>query len=113
MYSHSLSSLAVQGITIKPNRFFGKPFSVKQLLMHVMATLTGPSLYHSVPLLHRPKSVQWFDSACSGHSPDVTAHPRQNLLFSCQVHPPQLDFFTPPWHEHAQQNINGPDQKPL
>lgn len=24
---------------------------------------------------------------------DVTTHPRQNLLFSCQVHPPQLDFF--------------------
>ena len=38
---------------------------------------------------------------------------RQNLLFSCHAVLPQLDFFTQPWHEHAQQNISGPDQKPL
>lgn len=38
---------------------------------------------------------------------------RQNLLFSCQVVPPQLDFFTHPWHEHAQQNISGLDLKLL
>jgi hypothetical protein len=44
--SHTLSSLAAQGITIKPSRFLGKPFSVKQLLMHVTAALTVPLLYH-------------------------------------------------------------------
>lgn len=38
---------------------------------------------------------------------------RENPLFSCQVSAPQLDFFTLPWHEHAQRNNNGPGRKLL
>ncbi len=47
----------------------------------------------SVPLLHRPKTCSGSTRPARNASLDVTAHPRQNLLFSCQVHPPQLDFF--------------------
>ena len=47
----------------------------------------------SVPLLHRPKTCSGSTRPARDASLDVTAHPRQNLLFSCQVHPPQLDFF--------------------
>jgi DNA-binding response OmpR family regulator len=61
MSSHTPSSLAAQGITIKPDRFLCKPFSVEQLLTHVTAALTGPALYSDHSAVGRHKDVQWFD----------------------------------------------------
>ena len=61
MSSHTLSSLARQDIMIKPDRFLGKPFSVEQLLTHVMTALTGPPLYSDHAAAAPSKDVQWFD----------------------------------------------------
>ena len=61
MSSHTLSSLAAQGIMIKPDRFLHKPFSVEQLLTQVMAALTGPPLYSDHSAAAPSKDVQWVD----------------------------------------------------
>jgi hypothetical protein len=44
--SHTLSSLRRETSRSHEVGSFGKPFSVKQLLMHVTAALPAPSLYH-------------------------------------------------------------------
>lgn len=44
--SHTLSSLRRKTSRSHQVGSFGKPFSVKQLLMHITAALTVPSLYH-------------------------------------------------------------------
>ena len=61
MSSHTLSNLTAQGITIKPDRFLHKPFSVEQLLTHVAAALTGPALSRDHSVVASIKDVQWFD----------------------------------------------------
>jgi DNA-binding response OmpR family regulator len=61
MSSHTLSNLTAQGITIKPDRFLHKPFSVEQLLTHVTAALTGPALSRDHSVVASIKDVQWFD----------------------------------------------------
>jgi DNA-binding response OmpR family regulator len=61
MSSHTLSSLAAQGIMIKPDRFLHKPFSVEQLLTHVAAALTGPALHRDQSATAPAKDVQWVD----------------------------------------------------
>jgi hypothetical protein len=61
MSSHTLSSLAAQGIMIKPDRFLGKPFSAEQLLTHVMAAHTGPPFYSDHSAAAPSKDAQWFN----------------------------------------------------
>lgn len=48
MSSHALSHLANQGITIEPERFLPKPFTVEYLLTRVDAALAAPPI-HSAP----------------------------------------------------------------
>jgi CheY-like chemotaxis protein len=62
MSSHTLSSLAAQGITIKPERFLPKPFSVEGLLNQIAATLAAPPIRIEASATAAPtKDVQWFD----------------------------------------------------
>jgi CheY-like chemotaxis protein len=62
MSSHSVSSLATQGITVKPERFIQKPFSVEDLLKQVAATLAAPPIRVEVPAATaQAKDVRWFD----------------------------------------------------
>jgi DNA-binding NtrC family response regulator len=61
MSSHTLISLAAQGITINPNRFLHKPFAVKQLLTPVAAALTAPTLSRIHSVGASIKDVLWFD----------------------------------------------------
>ena len=44
MSSHALSHLASQGITIEPERFLPKPFTVEYLLTRVAAALAAPPI---------------------------------------------------------------------
>lgn len=62
MSSHAFSSLAAQGITVEPERFLQKPFTVQQLLEQVTATLAAPPIHIDAPAAPTPaKDVQWFD----------------------------------------------------
>ncbi|OQW37790.1 MAG: hypothetical protein A4E19_12255 [Nitrospira sp. SG-bin1] len=60
MSSHSLDSLAAQGITIEPDRFLPKPFTVEQLLRQVTASLNGPALANVHSASAPSKDVPWF-----------------------------------------------------
>jgi len=62
MSSHTISSLMAQGITIGPERFLAKPFSVEQLLQQVAAVLAAPAMRIATPAAPAStKDVQWFD----------------------------------------------------
>jgi CheY-like chemotaxis protein len=62
MSSHAFSSLAAQGITIEPERFLQKPFTVQQLLEQVAATLAAPPIRIDAPAASTPaQDIQWFD----------------------------------------------------
>jgi CheY-like chemotaxis protein len=61
MSSHTLGGLAAQGITISPDRFLHKPFTVEQLLTYVAAALTGPTLGRTHSVGASTKDMQWFD----------------------------------------------------
>ncbi len=49
MSSHALSHLVSQGITIDPERFLSKPFSVEHLLTRVAAGLAAPPIRRDFP----------------------------------------------------------------
>jgi CheY-like chemotaxis protein len=62
MSSHTISGLAAQGITIKPERFLPKPFSVEHLLNQVAAALaTSPIRLAAPTAAASSKDVQWVD----------------------------------------------------
>ncbi len=62
MSSHALSHLASQGITIEPERFLPKPFTVEYLLTRVAAALAAPPI--DPPPRTAPvsaKGIEWVD----------------------------------------------------
>lgn len=61
MSSHTLRSLAVQGIPLPATRFLHKPFSVEQLLNQVAAALAGPAICIDRSTTAPSKDVQWVD----------------------------------------------------
>jgi DNA-binding response OmpR family regulator len=62
MSSHTLSNLSSQGITIAPERFLHKPFSVQHLLAQVTAAFAAPPIHQGNSTTPRPeKNVQWVD----------------------------------------------------
>ncbi len=62
MSIHPFSNLASQGISIEPERFLQKPFSVEALLQQVAAALVAPPLHRKATTAASPaKDVQWFD----------------------------------------------------
>jgi CheY-like chemotaxis protein len=62
MSSYTISNLLAQGITIGPERFLAKPFSVEQLLQQVASALAAPAMRIAAPAAPASaKDVQWFD----------------------------------------------------
>lgn len=63
MSSHRYDSLASQGMTIQPEQFLQKPFSVESLLQHVATVLAAPAigLEPASESTTAKNGVQWVD----------------------------------------------------
>jgi DNA-binding response OmpR family regulator len=61
--SHSYDSLAPQGMTIEPDQFLHKPFSVESLLTRVAGALAAPPISpdHAKDAASPNDAVQWVD----------------------------------------------------
>lgn len=61
MSSHSLASLAAQGIAVQPEHFLHKPFSADTLLHHVSSALAAEPIRETTARTTSANDVQWVD----------------------------------------------------